>query len=464
MSSSSTSITTKAVKRAINGLKPLVGLLMGQSNASNPNGDGENVLNSKVFVWDGIANNFGSSDRTKAPMTHSNPHGNGGNNNIGVALCHRIQEETGRPVYLIFDAQGGKSIDNWVSDGVNSEYYARAKAKVEAALAVLGVNSLDFVQWQQGEADYENNFEAHLNKFDTLITQLRTETWMQSNTPVLVGSPAPVHDRYAPKRAMRHYCRKVDTRCIWVSSAGLETSDGTHYTGRSTWDFGYYRYFEAFRAKVGINEQDANLFNSRGNGVATEDDDIVLATFKTLVSAGSLTSFTNPNSVASIDSIMWGYACFADANYSGCMGFNVSTHNLASYTYLFGRDVHAGEFGKYGGGFGFQNRLEAEKGFVSGEGHVVADEFGFAVGSYSKYTTEHTNRIVLQVGIGDTNANRKNGLTVRKNGEVEISTPTGATSPAQNNETVLSLVDDTTLKIMVRGSDGVVRSANLALA
>jgi hypothetical protein len=464
MSSSNTSLTNRAVKRALNGLKPIVGLLIGQSNASCPNDGGPNPINENTFVWDALTGAFGSSDITKAPMTHTNPHGNGGNNNIGVALIHRIQEETGRPVYLIFDAVGGKSIDEWVGNGVTSTRYASAKAKVEAALAVLGVDSLDFIQHQQAEADYESDFETHLNKFDTLVQQLRAETWMRSDTPILVGSPAPVHDRYAPKRALRHYCRKVDARCVWVSSAGLQTSDGTHYTGQSAWDFGYIRYYEAFRAGVSINELDATLFNSRGNGVATEDDEIVLATFRTLVSSGSLTSFTNPNSVASFDSMMWGYACFADANYSGCFGYNVSTHNLASYTYLFGRDVHADESAQYGGGFGFQNNLKAEKGFVSGEGNTVADEFGGAVGSYCKYDTEHTNPVRWQIGIGGSNTNRKNAFTVRAGGEVEILAPSTAGEPNQKEETVLSLVNDTTLKIMVRGSDDVVRSINLTLA
>jgi len=57
---------------------------------------------------------------------------------------------------------------------------------------------------------------------------------------------------------------------------------------------------------------------------------------------------------------------------------------------------------------------------VSGRGHVAADEGGSILGMFSEYDTAETDRLMLQVGIGNSTSTRSNGLAVRKSGQVEM--------------------------------------------
>ena len=448
---------------------PYVIVISGQSNAAGANNGGPNPASSHVHTWDAVLGTWGGSDYTAAPWTYSNPDGNSGNNNYALARAHYIYDRTGREVYIIFDAVGGTSIDEWVASGTASTRYAALKTKVEAALAtseLSGKATIDEIIWAQGEEDYLDDFSTHLSNFSTLVDQWRAESWVNDETPIYVMAPSDLHDRYMPQEALRHYCSRKDNRCVWVPSNGLKTEysetgagDYTHFYGESLWEAGYYRIADARPDEV-----PSRLFFGRGTGFATPEDPTVLTTFSSIVSKDSWTSSAPPNGPSATGSISWGYLCNADGNYSYAFGYECTTDNVANYGAVIGRSNTADANADYFFGAGYQNTLSAAYTVALGRGHTVADTYGAAVGAFSKYTTAQTDPVRFQVGIGTTSTSAKNGLTVRESGIVEISVPTGGNDPAQNNELVISLVSDTELKFSVRGSDGVIRTATLTLA
>jgi len=124
------------------------------------------------------------------------------------------------------------------------------------------------------------------------------------------------------------------------------------------------------------------------------------------------------NGPATTGSLAWGFACYPDGNYTFVGGYNCWTDNLANYTILYGRELEATDIGDYGAAFGFQNKLNNTYGFAAGRGHVIADDYGAAVGSFSEYATGQTDDVIFQVGNG-TSSVRSNAFAVRDSGVLE---------------------------------------------
>lgn len=406
--------------------------IFGQSNAAGVNDDGPNPASALVKTLNGATSEWEGSDFTASPWTLSSPNGNSGNNNYGLARAHYIADTTGRPVFIVFDAVGGTSIDEWVASGTSSARYVALKSKVEAALSTVfftrpGKTTLDEIIWSQGEEDFTDTFATHLGNLTLLRNQWRAETWFPFASPVYMMGPSNLHDRYAWQNAMQYFCGKVDNMCIFVPSNGLRTvysangvsdtpgaGDFTHFLGESLWEGGYTRVAQAAPAEVA-----ATLFYGRGDGPATADDPTALATFSSLVSFDSWTSATNPNGPAATGSISWGLDCVADGNYTYAFGDGSATDNNSSYGMLVGRDLLTTADVDYFGCFGYQNTLSANYSLAAGRGHVVSDVGGVAVGLFSEYATAQTDDVMFQVGIGGSTGSRTNAFAARASGVLE---------------------------------------------
>lgn len=212
-------------------VKAIVLAMFGQSNAAGGHNGGPNPASANVAVWDGTTDAWGSSDYTQAPLSRGYPDGNHGNNNIGLALAHRLAAENpGAKIYVIYDAWGGRPIEDWIGSGTASVRYASIKAKIEAALkspelASVGKTTIDCAVWAQGEANgLTDTYADHLAKFTTLDRQLRAESWMTPTTPMLVMGMSGLHTRYQVWQAQLDYCENVNRACIYVNSSGLKTS------------------------------------------------------------------------------------------------------------------------------------------------------------------------------------------------------------------------------------------------
>ena len=406
---------------------PYVIVITGQSNAAGANNDGPNPASPLVKIWDGVTADWGSSDRTQNPLARANPHGNLGNNNYALARAHRVAEDTGRPVFIVFDAQGGQGIDEWVGTGLTSPRYSAVAAKVTAALGspVLveaGKIVIDELIVAQGEADFESDFATHLVKVNQLRTQLRAENWCGWETPFYMMSPSDLHDRYQWRDAMRHMCMQNDTRCVFVPSNGLRTEysltgsgDYTHFKGESLWEAGYSRIADAKGT-----EGTPTCFYGRGTGPVDATNATAMTTLRTLVSRDSWTTEIPPNGPAATGSISWGEGCTAEGNYTFALGYQCGTDNLANYGIVAGRSVHADSAADYFAAFGYQHTLSARYTLASGRGNIVCDEGGAAVGMFTQYATAETDRVMFQVGIGGSTSSRSNALTARKSGKIEM--------------------------------------------
>ena len=170
------------------------------------------------------------------------------------------------------------------------------------------------------------------------------------------------------------------------------------------------------------------------------------------------------SAVAATGSIGWGYAAYPDGNYSYAFGYNVQTDNLCNYTIIAGREISAGSLGDYGAAFGYQQSLISPYGFAAGRGHIIADDGGAAVGTFSRYVAGEADDVMFQVGVGGSTGSRRNGFTVRKSGTVEIYAPSTAADPAQSEEMTFRRLTNTTVRLSMRGTDGVVRGVTLTLA
>ena len=406
---------------------PYVIAITGQSNAAGANDDGPNPASRLVHVWDGVTAEWGSSDRTQAPMSRANPHGNLGNNNYALARAHRVAADTGRPVFIVFDAQGGQSIDEWVESGTASPRYIALANKITAALATtemvgMGKAVIDELIIAQGEADFESDFATYLAKINTCRIQIRAENWCADETPFYMMAPSDLHDRYQWRDAMRHMCMQDDTRCVFVPSNGLRTEYGlngsgdyTHFLGESLWEAGYSRIADATGT-----EGSPTCFYGRGTGPVDATDATAMTTFRTLVSRDSWTTEIPPNGPAATGSISWGEQCTAEGNYTFALGYQCGTDNLANYGIVAGRSVVADDATDYFAAFGFQHTLSARYTFASGRGNTVCDEGGTAIGMFTQYATAETDRVMFQVGIGASTSTRANALTARKSGRVEM--------------------------------------------
>ena len=411
----------------------------GQSNFMGPNSGGPNPASAGVFAWDGGTNDWGGSDITGLPWTQGNPDGNSGNNNALLALAHRIHDETGRLVYIVFDGVGGTSITEWTDTGTASTRYKALTDKVALALAspeLAGVTVSTAFHWQQGEEDFNMTFDAYLADFTTLITQLRGESWMQEITPILCGGPSELHERYEPKRAQRFYCNKLDAFCVWINSAGLETfGDATHFSGDSLWELGYYRLYAGMMSAPKLTEIELALQYGRGTGPATPEDTTWITKAQTIIGWGCRTSDFPAN-------------CDVNPQYAVMLGQN---NKCGNHSAVFGLD-------------NVKDPVEnARYSFHAGRGHVPTDDYSSGFGGFPRYITPEADAALHQFAIGTSVGNRRNAVTIRESGTVEIYTPSTANDPEQDEEIVCRRVDNFTLQIAMRGTDSIVRTVDLTL-
>lgn len=447
--------------------------ITGQSNAAGSNTGGPNPASSKVKTWNGATSSWGGSDYLAAPWSLSTPNGNGGNNNMALALAHRIADDTNAEVFIIYDAVGGQSIDQWVGTGTSSTRYAAFKAKVTAALATTelsGITELDFLIYAQGEEDATTmNYSTYLTKFTTLNTQFRAETWIDDNTPIFVTGMSGLHTRYQVWQAQADYCENVNKNTIYVNSMGLKTEfdvagtgDYTHFLGDSLWEMGYDRIWNASKEVGYTHRSFPSAFSARGAGPWRGEADAI-ANFKSIVSLESVTDSFPLNSSAATGSITWGYQCSADGNYTLAGGYQTTTDNLSNYSLIWGRECSTTATGEYSGVFGYQNIAGATYTFATGRGNTTSSSGETIVGLFSKYKTAQADPVMFQVGIGSSDTARKNAITSRSSGATEINVDHTAT-PTNSKEITFSFVSNTQLKVSMRGTDGVVRSNTLTLA
>ena len=96
----------------------------------------------------------------------------------------------GRPVYIIGIAIGSQDISHWMAGATAPDMYANITANVVPALALIGVNHINFLLWWQGEN--QTAFpENYIDNFNTVMTRFQGESWFPRATPVVIYGLAP---------------------------------------------------------------------------------------------------------------------------------------------------------------------------------------------------------------------------------------------------------------------------------
>ena len=169
---------------------PIVILLTGQSNALGA-GNSPAVtfpVNANVYDWAGGAWEAGVDLNAATRATYSSVNVNtgmprGGRGNIGWSAANRIQEATGRDVYVIAVARNSTEIAQWKSGG--SVYTVLASQVPTALAAVPGApTSVDIMCYMQGEADMVSSPPLHPDEW-------ASDWWTFWNLGVSAGWLAP---------------------------------------------------------------------------------------------------------------------------------------------------------------------------------------------------------------------------------------------------------------------------------
>lgn len=155
-------------------------------------------------------------------------------------------------VYIVKIGSGGRPIAHWLPGGSDTtqptwDAYADCKNNIEAALSVLGVSTIDYLHWMQGESDIYDT-EAYIPKWNQMFARFCGETWFKRNTRVVVNGVTSYQvngdSRYALiNQKLRLIVRDNPTLRTLVPTAeilpvDLWQVDGTHMSGEGHYFLG----------------------------------------------------------------------------------------------------------------------------------------------------------------------------------------------------------------------------------
>ncbi|MCR4465851.1 phage tail protein [Burkholderia sp. SCN-KJ] len=424
-------VLNSPANRAALSSTPIVLVGWGQSNQLGANSGGPNPASPLVKSWDAVAGTWGASDYTKRPWSLPAPNGNSGCNNLTLALAHRLADETGRPVYIIFDARSGRPISDWIGAGKESERYAAGKGKIDAALASpelvsAGVKRVDAFVWMQGEADYLRTFDEYLADLKTLVSQLRSESWFPKTTPILLGEMSDLHDRYEPKKAIQWLGGGIDPWVISVNSKGLATSDQTHYLGADLWEFGYHRFYRALQHVPRSWHIPQTIWRNRDGiaagmpGANPKYGDAVVYTESSIFAGGADRNPNYKGALAVGPAVSQGAANGIAVGASltvtspGCAVFGVGS-SVSDIDCLVAGYLHVVS-GRYSVVSGYGNTVSGQYAGAFGRGHTVVDPYCYAYGGFSEFKTPRADPAMHQFGISNDASKPRNGLTLFASG------------------------------------------------
>lgn len=136
-----------------------------------------------VFVWEWPGRSFTGIKFGPCPSTRIN--------HTYACAAELARLNPSLDVYVVKIASGGRPIDHWLPGGSAAtlpawDAYADCKTNTEAALAVLGVNKVDYLHWHQGENDI-NNQVPYVSKWEQMYARFASETWFSNTTRAIVN-------------------------------------------------------------------------------------------------------------------------------------------------------------------------------------------------------------------------------------------------------------------------------------
>lgn len=244
--------------------EPLLVLAIGDSNMVGiGDSSGTLTLNSNVYVRSTPGTSawsaadlawFNNSTVDPAGSTFPNPASaptsftgvlRNNNGDTGYAAATRLQQATGRDVYLFQTACGGKTMAYWLpGGGAGKEGMNALTAQLPAVFATSGLPEFfDVVIMSDSTNDAGTSVTpaTFVSNFTTVYDHMVSEGWINPNYTKWFQLEAPqVYPSYAGWLGLQLLSQTFGERVSIISSVDLATiGDNTHFTGLSCQQLGY---------------------------------------------------------------------------------------------------------------------------------------------------------------------------------------------------------------------------------
>lgn len=230
--------------------EPIVIGVAGQSNAvgSLQATDGDKTIWPGTFAWNGTTTADGTAFAPYVFGTYPLNRGTSPNfaNNIGLQAANLLKQATGRDVYVIQLAEGGRRIEPFIQPATRTAngwtnlggadiapfFYDQL---VDAIAAVPGRTTmrLDQFIWQQGENNQTDTQAEYQAKLQALRSDLIAANVIDaSHGSFTIGGLVPDHPYYATHRAAAEAVEAAFSDVVYINSNNLpDVGDDVHFTG-----------------------------------------------------------------------------------------------------------------------------------------------------------------------------------------------------------------------------------------
>lgn len=496
---------------------PIVILATGQSNFTLIFSEAwDPPTNLQLWNWDPNVNDDGDVGTAFAAMS---------NTTIAVPWLFAAEVAKANPtreVRLINISFAGEAIAKWISGATAPDAYGAIRANVTTALSALGVSSIDCMIWWQGESDASGASTTYVANWQTVHAQFLAETWFPVSTPVVVMGLSEVSATWRdytknlaalaaldPDRVI--FCRTgLLPSSYWNSTFTFHIeANGAHQAAKLAYNslvaggmraniqnmlvdpvtgnlrFGGTTFNSGVIAEIGRSENAIQQFRvSNGDSGSSAQ-----AQVRVVSDGGSMNMIAYPAAVGSIGQIQW----------SGSFGLQITATHASGRLQLGAQNAIAATL--YNGHFGIgitgaatpDRRLHSEVDDATNNAVTQALRLthttsgtpaaGIGVGMEFEVETSASNNEVgatieaiaadatstsedfdLVVKLMTAGAAVAEKFRVRSTGEPVFKPPASAAALSNNGEVTMQLTNNTTLRLLARGSDGTTRGVNLTLS
>lgn len=230
--------------------EPLVILVAGQSNAvgSLQATDGDKSVWPGTLAWDGTTTSNGTSFSTYEFGTYPLNRGTSPNfaNNLGLQAANLLKQATGRDVYVIQLAEGGRRIEPFIQPATRTAngwtnlggadiapFFYDQIATALAAIPGRTTMVVDQFIWQQGENNQTDTQAEYQAKLEALHGDLVAAGVLSTtHGSFTIGGLVPDHPFYSTHRAAAEAAAGNLANTKYVNSVYLaDVGDNVHFTG-----------------------------------------------------------------------------------------------------------------------------------------------------------------------------------------------------------------------------------------
>lgn len=218
-------------------------LAMGQSNmlGSRKSITGDKTMNPKVFIQNQKTQEWEIADLSN--IEHFPLRASYNSNNLAFHFSKRLQEETGKNIYLILSAKWWHSIRYWsIWDWASPGFQYFLKDAHES-----NIEHIDILLWHQGESDNRMSNARYSFEFDRLLKNIKSSPFWKEPFVTIVWELAET-EWWLYNQNTFFDTLNNDTRPWTTISpiAKLPTVDTLHFSWESLVEIGYNYFWDSF--------------------------------------------------------------------------------------------------------------------------------------------------------------------------------------------------------------------------